>query len=84
MYKIHFLDNNNNRYDFCEFGLLPGEHLLNKLEEVLFILQELTPCVNRVSWAYPFLRGERVRFTYHHCEFVQVWIENDKIYVKNI
>ena len=85
MYKIYFFDNNNNRYDFCEFGLLPGEHFLNKLEEVLFIMQELTPCINRVSWAFPFLRGEKVRFTYHNCEFVKVWIEKDNIiYVKNI
>jgi hypothetical protein len=85
MYKIYFFDDNNNRYDFCEFGLLPDEHLLDKLEEVLFIMQELTPCTNRCSWAFPFLRGEKVQFTYHNCEFVKAWIEKENvIYVKNI
>lgn len=85
MYKIYFFDNNDNRYDFCEFGLLPGEHLLDKLEEVLFIMQELTPCTNRCSWAFPFLRGEKVKFTYHNCEFVHVWMDaQGKVWVKDI
>jgi hypothetical protein len=48
-------------------------------------MQELTPCINRVSWAYPFLRGEKVQFAYNNCEFVKVWIEKENvIYVKNI
>lgn len=85
MYTITFYNKNNGRTDFCEFGLIEGEHFLDKLEEVLYIMQELTPCTNRCSWAFPFLRGEAVRFTYHKCEFVTVQLmNNQKIIVKDI
>lgn len=60
---------------------LGNEHLLDKVEEILYIQQELTPCTNRCSWAFPFLRGEPVRFTYHKCEYVWVWLIGDRVYV---
>lgn len=68
----------------CEIvtATLGNEHLLDKVEEILYIRQELTPCKNRCSWAFPFLRGEPVRFTYHKCEYVWVWSPKpDKVYV---
>ena len=43
MYKIKFFNRNGHRYDFCEFGLLPGEEFMDKLAEVLYIMQDLTP-----------------------------------------
>lgn len=58
-----------------------NDPVCDKVEEILYIQQELTPCTNRCSWAFPFLRGEPVRFTYHQCEFVWVWLMDDKIYV---
>lgn len=51
--------------------------LCNFVEEQLYILWELTPVKPRLGWAYPFLRGERVQFTYHGCEFVWVWMDNN-------
>lgn len=67
-------------YEGCYTG-----PLCNFVEEQLYILWELTPCANRCSWAYPFLRGERVKFTYHNCEFVWVWLdEQGQILVKDI
>lgn len=67
----------------CEIvtAMLDNEHLLDKVEEILYIQQELTPDANRCNWAFPFLRGEPVRFTYHKCEYVWVWLLNNKVYV---
>lgn len=59
--------------------------LCNFVEEQLYILWELTPCLPRLSWAYPFLRGERVKFTYHRCEYVWVWMDKEgNIFTKDI
>jgi hypothetical protein len=70
----------------CEIAEVHTEdNLCSSVEEQLYILWELTPCTNRVSWAYPFLRGERVKFTYHNCEFVWVWMDKEgKVWVKDI
>jgi len=75
-FSIEFLDT-------CEIvtATLGSEHLLDKVEEILYIQQELTPNANRCSWAFPFLRGEPVRFTYHKCEYVWVWLIGNKVYV---
>ena len=51
--------------------------LCNFIEEQLYILWELTPVKPRLGWAYPFLRGERIQFTYHGCEFVWVWMDKE-------
>lgn len=70
----------------CEILEVPYEGALcAALEEQLYIWWELTPCTNRVTWAYPFLRGDKVKFSYHNCEFVQVWMDKDgKIWVRDI
>lgn len=61
------------------------DHLLSAIEDAIYIQWELVPGTNRVSWAYPFLRGKKVRFTYHNCEFSWVWMdENGKVWVKDI
>lgn len=58
------------------------EHPMDKLEEVLYIWQEVTPTASRCSWTYALLRGEPVRFTYHNYENVWVWlVGSDKVYV---
>lgn len=73
MYKIHFYDKNNKHYDFCEFGLLPGESLNDKLEEVLYIMQELTP--QHRNWKMDFAICDTCLFTYHGTETVKVSLD---------
>ena len=70
MYKIHFIDKNNKRYDFCEFGLSVGESLTHKLEEVLYIVQELTP--QHRNWKHDLISCGTCLFTYHGMEHVTV------------
>ena len=78
-YEIEFLNT------LEKLTVTTEDHLLNSIEESLYIHQELTPCTNRCSWAYPFLRGEKVKFTYHNCEFVLVWMDaQGKVWVKDI
>lgn len=50
----------------------PGQ-FLDEVERVLYMMWELTPCVGRVSWAYPFHRGEKVKFTFHGTPTALVW-----------
>ena len=78
-YEIEFLNT-------CErLTITTAQHLLDSIEDALYIHQELTPCTNRCSWAFPFLRGEKVKFTYHNCEFVLVWMDaQGKVWVKDI
>lgn len=57
-------------------GFAPSStHFLDDVEEFLYIHWELTPCQGRVSWAFPFLRGEKVRFTFHGAETCAVWLD---------
>lgn len=60
------------RIDDCALCATPGQ-FLDEVEEVLYTQWDLTPCVGRVSWAYPFLRGEKVRFSFHGTNTVLVW-----------
>jgi hypothetical protein len=50
-----------------------AQPIVAEVEEVLYTQWELTPCTNRCSWAYPFLRGEKVRFSFHGTNTVLVW-----------
>ena len=61
------------------------DHLMDAIQDTLYIQWELTPCTNRCAWAYPLLRGEPVKFTFHNVEFVKVWIDQDgKVWIKDI
>ena len=61
------------------------KHFLDAIEDALYIQWELTPCAGRCSWAYPFRRGDKVKFSYHEREFVKVWMDLDgKVWVKDI
>lgn len=70
MYKVIFIDRNNKKYDFCEFALLEGEAMMDKLEEVLYIMQELTP-LHR-NWKIDLATCGSCLFTYHQTEVVTV------------
>lgn len=70
MYKVLFLDKEGKRYDFCEFGLCASELLVGKLEEVLYIMQELSPVGS--SWKQDFIWGGECFFSYHGLETVKV------------
>lgn len=75
MYKIHFIDLNNKLYEHCEFELAENEKLLDKLEEVLYIKQELTP-LQPHRWKEDFKNDGKVLFTYHCIMTVVVSMEN--------
>lgn len=67
------------------FTITTTDNLLDSIEDNLYIQQELTPCANRCTWESQFMQGEKVKFTYHNCEFVHVWMDNQgKVWVKNI
>jgi hypothetical protein len=50
----------------------PGQ-FLDEVERVLYTMWELTPTQPRVSWAYPFHRGEKVKFAFHGDVTALVW-----------
>ena len=78
-YQIENLSTNE------RFVVHTTDDLYTSVEEQLYILWELSPYANRLSWVYPFLCGERVKFTYHNCEYVWVWMDADgKVWVKDI
>ena len=81
MYKVKFFDNNRNRYDFCEFGLLEGETLYDKLEEVLYIMQELTP--QHPNWKLDLTHCGTCLFTYHNIDIVMVSVNGTEISVRD-
>lgn len=60
------------RVDDCALCATPGQ-FLDEVERVLYTQWELTPATNRVSWAYPFHRGEKVKFAFHGDVTVFVW-----------
>ena len=49
------------------------DQFLDEVERVLYTQWELTPALPRVSWAYPFHRGEEVKFTFHGTPTAIVW-----------
>ena len=59
-------------------------HLLDEVQEILEAQWDLVPATNRLSWAYPFLRGECVRFRTANGGFVKVWQTIEGIWVKEI
>lgn len=67
MYTINRFNNTNNRIDHAEFGLLPGEHLFNKLEEILYILYEEEPFSRQ--WQYELSHQRAIVLSYHNLEF---------------
>lgn len=70
MYTILFLDRNGNRYDFCQFAPLYGETFLGKLEEVLYIMQELKP--QHRNWQVDLATTCSCMFSYAGTEIVTV------------
>lgn len=82
MYKIIFIDKYGKHYDGCEFGLIGNENLPDKLEEVLYIMQELTP-VHR-EWMTELFEFGGTTFTYHNLEYVHVSMEKGVFYVADL
>lgn len=60
------------RIDDCAQCATPG-HFLDEVERILYTQWELTPAKPRLGWAYPFHRGEKVRFTFHGDPTALVW-----------
>lgn len=43
MYTVQFLNRSGKQYDFCELALFPGESLMNKIAEVMFLMLNADP-----------------------------------------
>lgn len=75
-YFVRFIDKAGNKYDWCLFGVSQDETFLDKLEEVLYIMSEITP-VHR-NWKRDLLEDGKCLFTYHNVEHAVVeWREGD-------
>lgn len=59
-------------------------HFLDEVQEILEAQWDLVPATSRVSWAYPFLRGEVVFFRTAKGGRVKVWRAFMGIWVKEI
>lgn len=70
MYKVEFYNKNGKLVDSCEFALCAGESLADKLEEVLYVMCELTPYSR--EWKREFYYAYCTTFTYHGVEFAAV------------
>lgn len=67
-----FNDTTLERVDDYALCATPG-HFLDEVERILYTQWELTPALPRASWAYPFHRGEKVKFTFHGDVTAFVW-----------
>lgn len=76
MYTINFFNTKGERYDFGQFFVLDSETFLDKLEEVLYIMQELTPASN--NWKRDLSMTGIATFTYHNIEQVTVFYDWDE------
>ena len=74
MYKVRFYDVTGKQVDYCEFGVGEDEKFLDKLEEVLYIVSELTP-MNHREWKKALATHGIATFTYHNVEFSNVVYE---------
>jgi hypothetical protein len=81
MFKVKFFDKNRKQYDSCEFNLVPGESLNGKLEEILYIMQELTP--QHLLWKMDLACCGTCLFTYHGTETVMVSVNGFEISVRD-
>lgn len=59
-------------------------HFLDEVQEILEAQWDLVPATGRVSWAYPFLRGEVIYFQTAKGGKVKVWQTFEGIWVKEI
>lgn len=70
-YTVKFFSKDDQRHDFAQFYVdLDHESFLDRLEEVLYIMQELTP-VHR-NWKRDLATDGVCLFTYHNAELCTV------------
>lgn len=81
MFTVKFFDKNRKQCDYCEFALIPDENLYDKLEEVLYIMQELTP--QHRNWKRDLFACGTCLFTYHNVEFAMVTVNGSEISVRD-
>lgn len=67
MYSINRINNTGSRIEHAEFWVLPGERLLDKLEEILYILYEEEPFPRQ--WQYELSHHQTIVLSYHNLEF---------------
>ena len=92
--KILFNNDNDGVYDLAEFytscpynGVQAKHDWLERLEEVLFIMQELEPC-DSLNWRKNLWAGDTVEFNFHNVTKHQVTLQkgpfNFMVTVKDI
>ena len=76
-YVIRFLDKGGNKYGWSTFYVLESETFFDKLEETLYVMQEMTP-VHR-NWKSDLLEDGKCLFTYHNAEHAVVeWNQDER------
>lgn len=66
MCQVMFIDKNGKQYEYAEFHAPEDQDLYDKLEEVLYIICELTPAHR--NWKKDLKENHECLFTYHNCE----------------
>ena len=79
MYKVRFYDITGKLVDYCEFSVSENEKFFDKLEEVLYIMSELTPAKSR-EWKKDLSTYCNATFTYHSVGYslVEYWWDESK------
>ena len=70
-FTIKFYDRDGMLYEVCEFSVTGDEGVFDRLEETLYIAQEITP-VTHLKWWEELLDYNMTYFTYHGLEKVRV------------
>lgn len=77
MHQVYFFNVRGEETEFCTFFVLEGETFFDKLEEVLYIMSEITPSTR--DWKKQLENVGTCIFDYHAVTYVQVeiiWNEN--------
>lgn len=76
-YFVRFLDKGGNKYGWSTFYVLESGTFFDKLEETLYVVQELTPVHN--NWKRDLRENGRCLFTYHIVEYAVVeWNQDER------
>ena len=74
VYFINAFDINHKQVDYAEMFISKEENFFDKLEETLYILQELTP--THRNWKKDLEFDGQCLFDYHKCQTVIVTVEH--------
>ena len=76
-YMINFLDKKGDRESWCVFCTTESENFFDKLEETLYVMDEITPV--HKNWKRDLRENGRCLFTYHIVEYAVVeWNQDER------